>query len=259
MNDYIGKIEEVLNSYRAVNLSDIEELRLLKRIDTKFIFNLKDLPDILKKAKRYYKVLEIDDRRLFRYKTDYFDTTDQEMFLAHHDGRLKRFKIRNRHYIDSDTSFLEVKKKTNKGLIIKERLKSGIENQEPSDTAIKFIETHTPYLVEDLRHQFFSKYHRFTLINNRLKEKITIDLNLGFQSDHKSEHFPFLVVAEVKQTKLNFRSLFIKLLKEKRIQSISFSKYCMGTILLNSDNKYNRFKNNLRTINKLKNDTKSYT
>ena len=71
----------------------------------------------------YYKVLTISGLRQGRYETRYFDTADYEMYTKHHNGKLNRYKVRFRTYVDSEMNFFEVKFKTNTGRTRKSRVK----------------------------------------------------------------------------------------------------------------------------------------
>jgi hypothetical protein len=48
------------------------------------------------------------------YLTLYFDTESFDNYIAHHNGKRPRFKIRMRKYVSSGFSFLEVKEKDNR-------------------------------------------------------------------------------------------------------------------------------------------------
>ena len=70
-----------------------------------------------------YKVLEIDGRRIFNYKTIYLDTHEYMMYLQHHNNKLNRYKIRIREYSDTSSKYLEIKFKTNTDRTVKDRIK----------------------------------------------------------------------------------------------------------------------------------------
>ena len=62
------------------------------------------------------------------------------MFHNHHNGKLNRYKIRFRDYINTKNSFLEVKFKTNKGETIKSRQEIMYKSREFNLGNNKFIE-----------------------------------------------------------------------------------------------------------------------
>lgn len=81
-----------------------------------------------------------------------------------------------------------------------------------------------------------------TLVNNELTERITVDLFPAFEKGEKEIVLENLVIIEIKQDRDGKRSLMDEVLKAKRIQKQSFSKYCIGRSLLDDDLKKNNFK-----------------
>ena len=52
-------------NFERVSLKGLDEVKLLNRMDSKFIFHIDDFPSILDELKPYYRVLEIDNKRMF--------------------------------------------------------------------------------------------------------------------------------------------------------------------------------------------------
>ena len=103
-----------LDEFNSVSLKDMEDVTLMKRVDTKFILNELSLKSILKELTADYNILEIDGLRLMKYNSLYFDTPDKKFYHDHHNKRINRVKVRIRKYVDSDLSFLEIKIKDKK-------------------------------------------------------------------------------------------------------------------------------------------------
>ena len=100
--------QNLLNNFQTVSLDDLDRVRLLDRQDTKFVFNQIDLPHILEKLKPFYRILEINNDRVYTYDTTYFDTDDFYFFVQHHNGSRNRFKVRYRRYSSNKKSFFEI-------------------------------------------------------------------------------------------------------------------------------------------------------
>src|ERR1051326_3393647 len=100
---------DLIGEFEPISLKEMDNVKLMNRTDTKFLFNIKYLPEILDEVKDHYRILEVEGKRLSRYETLYYDTEEFEMYKAHHQGRLNRFKIRHRTYVESSLGFLEVK------------------------------------------------------------------------------------------------------------------------------------------------------
>ena len=122
-----------------------------------------------------------------------------------------------------------------------------------SDRAQQFILENSPFKPESLKSQVYTNFKRFTLINKKFHERITVDLDLVFKNHHKESGFPNISIIEVKQDRFSKDSLFSEKLRENKIQPCSFSKYCCGTVLVNDLAKKNNFKPKILKIKKLEN------
>jgi hypothetical protein len=226
----------------------MDNVKLMDRVDSKFVISYDHLIPILSAISSNYSVLTIDDHRIFSYRTDYYDTQDLEMFSDHHNGKLNRFKIRQREYIESDLKFLEVKFKSNKGRVIKDRVL--IKPQKPLDF-VGFIRKYTPYDPDNLKITLVNRFNRFTLVDKKLQERVTIDSNLVFSDPNNLIGLNGLVIIELKQNKNSRDSSVYSALKNNGVRPGSFSKYCLGVALLNRHDKYNNFKKIINLIHKL--------
>jgi hypothetical protein len=246
------KIVSSIAKFQTVSLKELDGVKLLNRIDTKFICGISTLPEILDEISQNYRILEIGGKSIMSYKTNYFDTAGFKMYNEHQNGKLNRFKIREREYTDSDVNFLEVKFKNNKGRTLKSRtLRSESLYQFTKDESI-FLQSQSPFIPEELEFKLCNYYKRITLTNNI--ERVTIDFDMKFISNQgETISLPSLVIVEVKQKKKTMDSPVITILKKNHIRSNGFSKYCIGSMMLYNNLKSNRFKSKIQLINKLKN------
>ena len=245
-------IQQKLKSFKPISLTQMDGVALMERVDEKYTVSINDITDILEKTIGQYYCLEIDGKRSFSYQTEYFDTPNNILFRNHQNGKLNRYKIRFRDYIESKKTFLEVKFKSNKGVTKKTRISIPFKEKKINKISKKFIEEQSPYLTKNLEIKLENNFERVTLVNLISKERVTIDYNLKFKSDllgTKSE-ISKLGIIEIKKEKGNKKSQLLSILKDKRIRPTSFSKYAIGSCLLNSNLKYNRFKSKLLLINK---------
>lgn len=242
-------IDSALNEFHPITLDEMDAVKLMDRTDTKFIFHINQLPEILNRAKLFYKVFEINSKRISDYKTLYYDTPDLDLYKIHHTGKLNRYKVRHRTYIDSDLGFLEVKYKNNKGKTFKSRIKE----REPlfnwNENSVVFLQKKTPYLADHLQPTLWVNYSRITLVNIESKERLTLDLNLQFINGNQEQNLETLIIAEVKQEKAK-GSPFVNIMKQLHIREGSISKYCMAMAYTEPNIKTNRFKQKLLSIKK---------
>lgn len=244
------QVSDMLNQFSPITLEEMEGVKLMDRTDTKFTFNIKELPAILEEAKAYYKILSVEGNRISRYKTLYFDTEDFDLYNEHHSGKLNRYKIRYRTYVESNIGFLEVKFKNNKGRTLKTRIKEIEVPELHTGKAFEFLKKTLPFDPLILIPKIWINYSRITLVNRTSAERLTLDLSLEFEKDGKTELMDKLVIAEVKQDS-KADSPFIDIMRNKHIRQGSISKYCFGVASSFTEVKKNNFKQKLSNVKKI--------
>ncbi|MDZ4665151.1 MAG: polyphosphate polymerase domain-containing protein [Bacteroidota bacterium] len=242
----MSQIISILNTLDTITLGEMDKVKLMNRMDSKYMFTMQMLPQLLDNCRAHYVVTDIGGNKCSNYETLYYDTNDYKLYTQHHAGKLNRYKIRKRTYVESAVSFLEIKFNDNKGRTTKNRIKLTGNNMDAS--AIAFIEKETPLKAKDLKPSVQINYTRITLVSKALTERITIDLKLTIGKDTFTRTFNNVVIAEVKQNKTN-HSEFTHLMREYRIKEGAISKYCFGISNLVEEVKKNNFKEkNLRIL-----------
>lgn len=248
------QILDIVNSMRPISLEEMKEVRLMNRIDTKYLVTSGQLLAILQGVREAYFAQEVEHKRLAAYRTVYYDTPELTMFTIHHDKHLVRDKVRVRTYVDSDLSFCEIKHKTNKGRTKKKRIQVTPRfNVTETPEVAEFLAENQPYPVDQLRPTLETLFDRITLVNFEKTERLTIDCNLRFTNLVRSTSASMddLVVMELKQDG-RARSLLKEVLLDLRIKPFKMSKYCIGISMTHPEFRHNRFKPKLRHIDKLK-------
>ena len=228
----------------------MDSVKLMDRTDTKFVFNIDILPAVLNEAKVFYKILDVEGNRISRYKTLYFDTQNFDLYNKHHSGKLNRYKVRHRTYVESSLGFLEVKFKNNKGRTLKTRIKELSVPDIKQGKAFEFLQKMLPFNPQDLIPKIWINYSRITLVNKSSAERLTLDLNLEFERDGQKKILNKLVIAEVKQDS-KVASPFISIMRANHVRQGSISKYCFGVASSFSEVKKNNFKQKLLNVNKI--------
>lgn len=245
-------LDTVLQRFSPVSLSQMEEARLMNRIDTKFVANVEVLPRLLELMNSDYFALEINNLRSMPYYSCYFDTETASMYYEHQRGKKTRQKIRLRRYESShDLTFLEVKDKNNKGRTKKVRCEFAAESI--LDDYSEFIASNSTYSAADLAPQITNHFYRITLVKKDFTERVTIDTHLEFHNlvSSLNVEMPDITIIEWKRKKASEPSPLKSFLKELRIKESGFSKYCIGMAMTNKKISTNRIKNRLRWIRKL--------
>ena len=198
-----------------------------------------------------YEVLQIGNNKIFTYENNYFDTNDYQFYYDHHNGYSNRMKVRCRKYIETDTSFFEIKKKENIDRTNKTRIKV--------DQLISFIDENKKETIQqlsrkpiaDLSVMLNNKFNRITFVNSHQNERMTLDFNLQFSDESGQKTFSDFYVLETKQSKSNGRSILTETLKKNNIREQGFSKYIFGVIALKENIRTNNFLPLIKKINKL--------
>jgi len=237
-------------NFDTIELSEMDKVSLMNRKDTKYWFHKELLSELFVAIKDSYYVLAIDGETQMPYKTEYFDTPLNQMYVAHHNGNLNRCKVRKRSYLLNGKSFLEIKFKNNKSRTIKKRMSIPINLSELGDREDSFIRQFTPYSADMLYPSLANNFKRITLVNKNFNERCTIDTGLFFENTSTQKKLSDLVIVEIKSDGLANHSPLAIYLREHHIKASGFSKYCMGRGLLEKDLKKNAFKPKLRILEK---------
>lgn len=249
-----AKLVALLEQLKPIALEEMKSVRLMKRTDTKFVTNLTQLEKLLELAREQYFAQHAGGRRIATYRTLYWDTPmTHEMFRQHHCGHFPRMKVRARTYMDSGTSFLEIKKKDNHGKTRKKRIEvDSIEDVIDKHIGEEFLKELTPYTFSDIIPTMENRFKRITLVNYNKTERLTIDFDIHFINHETGEEGEIenIVIIELKREGRT-ASPISQMLRELRIKPSGFSKYCIGSAITNRNLKLNRFKKRMHRYHKI--------
>lgn len=112
----------VFGRFDPVTLDElVAEASLLTRVDRKYVVPSEGLERVIAALDPGTRVLEINGARDFAYESVYFDTPDLLSFRMAAQPRRRRFKLRTRSYLDTGTSYLEIKTRGARGTTVKDR------------------------------------------------------------------------------------------------------------------------------------------
>lgn len=247
--------QKQLGALEPVSLKGLDSVKLLNRVDRKYIIPGKRLPEIIQLLKKnQYAVLEINGCRAFSYLTTYFDTSGYRFFYDHHNHLSGRIKARTRSYIESNLHFFEIKMKDNirtnkyREVLVEPSIELSKKQSE------KIRELYPKKLEHTLTSTLINTYNRITLVNKDRTERCTIDVNLAFKDPAEPEKeisVNEIAIIEVKQSKASLLNGIIASLREMRMPPSSISKYVLGLILTHPGIKHNSFKPLLHKIEKI--------
>lgn len=253
----MSELHHILQSMDAISLEEMSGVKLMNRVDSKFPTNMETLLRMAPRWGKYFYVQEHENQRIAHYRSLYFDTPDAITYTMHHNRKLKRQKIRQRIYVDSNIAFCEIKNKKNTGRTKKKRIPIPVDQwgslyQLPE--IADFIREKVWVTDQLLEPRLENAFQRITLVNKAKTERITIDFGITFHNHFSGcdADVSDLVIIEVKQNGL-LPSKFKDFLRDARVKRKGLSKYCLGMLLTDEHLKYNRFKDKIRYVNKLTN------
>lgn len=235
-----GHVDSVVGGLRTMDLPTLEsQAALLTRVDRKYVVPLGTFERLVSALGDDWRALEIEGRRVFGYSSTYFDTEDLLTYRAHLQRRRKRYKIRVRHYFDSDACMLEVKRKGPRGLTIKRRRPHpswqqtalGVEGHAFVDAVLR---DHAPLPPTPLRPVVVTTNRRATLVCVGGGSRLTVDTDLvcgwrGAVTVLRSDH----VLLESKVE--GHGSAVDRILRSLGERPVEISKYCLGIAALGLD------------------------
>jgi hypothetical protein len=164
-----------------------------------------------------------------------------------------RLKVRARSYLDTDTHFLEVKSKNNKGRTTKQRVMLPSASANPLAHLEELPEIASAGLGAELHAAVRSSFERITLVRPGGAERVTIDTGIVFSIGDRSAAFPALAFAEVKQD-IRGDSPFLAAMHSLRIRDGAISKYCLGVASLHPTARTNNYKPLLSRLHRTERD-----
>ena len=253
MHDVDREIDVLLGAMTPITLEQMSGIRLMNRLDTKYVASKEQLLRLLELVQDKYYVQETLEKRIIPYLTTYYDTADHLMYTMHHNGRAKRMKVRVRTYVASELTFLEVKNKNNHARTKKKRIEvPSQDNFRKTEGVNELVMKKTGLKLDCLNAVVRNQFDRVTLVNKGKTERLTIDFNIAFHNfetdnDHGTDQ---LVIIELKRDG-NVFSPVCNLLRDIHVHPTGFSKCCIGMALTDPSLKQNNFKPKLRQLEKI--------
>lgn len=232
-------LENAVADRAPISLADVvDNAALQTRVDHKFLLTPEQFTALTHRLGPEFSVMQIDQLRTFRYRSTYFDTPDFEQYVAHRQGRRRRYKVRSRTYVDTDLCMFEIKTKGRRGATVKHR------REQPMSDAHVLTQQNLDFTAEVLSQEYDqdppvlqpamrNAYRRATLVNPRDGERVTCDVELQFAHKTARVFGPDMVVVETKSA--DGRGASDRALAELGIRPVKMSKYCLGVAVLHPE------------------------
>ncbi|MCP4574025.1 MAG: polyphosphate polymerase domain-containing protein [bacterium] len=247
----MNRLNTMLDDLQRVPVERLGECALMRRVDTKFLYPAAELDSFIRTLGGSYGVLPAGGSNIASYRTLYFDSPDKTFYHQHRRGRRDRFKVRVRHYLDRELTYLEVKRKTNHNVTVKKRLRLGFLEVGLGGSEAEFLRDHLPGDPFVIRPAIWTNFSRITLVSANDRERLTVDLGLEFEAGRRRHRVEGLAIVEVKQPRFRPRSPAMLVLRERGIRPSGMSKYCTAQAILSPGLRRNRFHRVLRTIGRI--------
>ena len=241
---------DTVHSLPALTLDEVNEKAALQtRVDRKYVVQPQAWGNVLASLDGALSVLEIDGRRVFRYSSTYYDTSELDSFRDAARGRPHRYKVRTRHYLDTGSRAIEVKTRSASGATAKSRqwLEPGVPEGGgllPPDAAT-FVEgfERIGNKARTLTEVLTTSYERVTLVT--ADARVTVDRRIA-AADRTGRHLDYgdLLIVETKSA--GGAGAVDRALWASRIRPARISKYCTSLAALHPDLPSNRWSRSIR-------------
>jgi len=226
-----------LGTAAPIGLADVNaDTRLMTRQDSKFLVPVPAMIELSKRLFDTFKVLQIGARREFEYESMYFDTPDLRCYRDQVQRRRRRAKVRTRTYLDSATTFAEVKLSAARGGTTKVRVEHPFADRDrlvPESRAFvssRLTAAGVRVDAVELEPTLLTTYRRSTLVDTGQGVRITCDASLAWSRRRAwGEHAegaacrPDVLLLEVKSAA--GRAPVIQVLHEAGFRAVTMSKY----------------------------------
>lgn len=256
--------ESQLQNFKFCSLDEMDAVKLMDRKDSKYLLSDSERDRVIEFLRGEHHILRVQDKIAQCYNTLYLDGPQHSFFLDHSNSRPRRQKVRIRQYQNSQSAFLEVKHKRTE--IGTSKVRQPWTNLFPSTSAEErqwnlsdsdriFLESqgvHNKVELTELRPTMWTNFSRITFVNFAQGMRITLDLDLQIGPNlDQLKSIQGLSILEIKKPKGQAPAPIFQKLREMGKTPMSWSKYCMACAYLIPGLKTNKFREQMRKLNKL--------
>jgi hypothetical protein len=220
---------------------------LQTRQDRKYLVPDARLKDVLRDVSAF-RVLTINHQQSFAYESVYFDTAERVSYLGAARRRPRRFKVRTRSYLDTESCVLEVKTRDAKQRTVKHRQPYDFDDRYHLSAAgrafVAGVEQ-AAAAVDELDPVLITTYRRTTLALAAGGSRVTIDTDVTWAAvDGRVARLAGWVIVETKTS--GAPGAFDRVLWRHGRRPVVISKYGTGLAALTADLPANKWTRVLR-------------
>lgn len=244
----LTRVLDAADRFPRMQLDAAMRLSLLDRVDVKFACDLPGVATFMTSIADQFSIVEVAGSISPKYRSVYFDSDDLNLYMDHHNGRRVRHKVRYRTYLNTDTTFFEVKLRRGNDRTAKHRIRVPWIPHEFGPAENELLERYG-ITIDHARPIVDVEYSRFTLIGEN--ERVTIDRSLTCTSSAAQVCFDEACIIEIKQPRRDYSSPAYRALRNAGFRASSISKYCVGVVATVPGAKANAFKSRLHYLGRL--------
>ena len=229
--------DDILNAVdKAVNTTSTDvDFGLTNLAKQKYISSTKKVGNILFSLGNRFRVLNVGGKKVFSYRTLYFDTWNCCFFNEYLNESPLRHKVRLRETQNGNRCYFEVKvSDSTKNQRLKQRI--AIESLEcfKNTQTEELLGRGTGLTFEQITPILECQFKRIVLIDDKAQQRVSIDLSPVFINPRTGVNIgvPELVIIETKRNTEN-ADLFAELIDEGNAQKSDISRYMTGMLATN--------------------------
>jgi hypothetical protein len=248
-------LDETLSRFSVSNpdLISVTDTLPSKVKSFRYVISLGLLYEFLEAVSENYVILPSGSNLRSVNSMVYYDLPDYRLFRDHMKGKAARCQVKLKNIQDSQYPMFEVKFRSNKGVTGKYLLPfdKDINQLFGGGVSDKFYGL-TGLNVYELRPALGSCSDKFVLIDRESHERIEVDAGLQFALPGSGEDGLLIPLAVVRISGIpENESPTARFFHERRIKTMTFSRYLLGGSLLLTGMKSNRYKHKIRQIQKI--------
>ena len=233
--------DDILNAVdKAVNTTSTDvDFGLTNLAKQKYISSTKKVGNILFSLGNRFRVLNVGGKKVFSYRTLYFDTWNCCFFNEYLNESPLRHKVRLRETQNGNRCYFEVKvSDSTKNQRLKQRI--AIESWEcfKNNQSQELLKKGTGLTFDQITPILGCQFKRIVLIDDKAQQRVSIDLSPVFinPSTGVNVGVPELVIIETKRNTEN-ADLFAELIDSESAQKSDISRYMTGMLATNPSTK----------------------
>lgn len=225
----------------------------VKSKSARYVISMELLLEFLASFRSDYAVLPFDTDLTALNTMVYYDVPDFTLYRDHMKGKAARCQVKLKNIQGSQLPMFEVKFRSNKGITGKYLLPfdKDVTQLFAGEVADKFYGL-AGFTVSELRPSLGSCSDKFVLFDSESHERIEVDAGLQFALAGSEEDGLLIPLAIVRISgSPENASPTARFFHERRIKSMTFSRYLLGGSMLLPGLKSNRYKHKIRQIQKI--------